>query len=110
MNPQSPHPDDVRTNPGDNGLDSVVATPDGGAGSGTEVLVLERRATLRLRRCRLQVTAGPDEGRSLVSDKERLRCGAHPTNDLVLAEDRTASRHHFEIINTERGWLLVDLN
>ncbi|OJH35308.1 sigma-54-dependent Fis family transcriptional regulator [Cystobacter ferrugineus] len=84
--------------------------PEAGAGAGTEILVLEPRATLKLRKCRLQVTAGPDEGRSVVSDKERLRCGAHPTNDLVLAEDRTASRHHFEILNTERGWLLVDLN
>ncbi|WP_375769912.1 sigma 54-interacting transcriptional regulator [Archangium gephyra] len=110
MNPKEPHPDDVMTNPGENGLDSIVAPPDGGIGSGTEVLVLESRTTLKLRKCRIQVSAGPDEGKSLVSDKERLRCGAHPTNDLVLAEDRTASRHHFEIINTERGWLLVDLN
>jgi DNA-binding NtrC family response regulator len=110
MSSKEPHPDDVLTNPGDNGLDSIVAPPDGGVGSGTEVLVLEARTTLKLRRCRIQVSAGPDEGKSLVSDKERLRCGAHPTNDLVLAEDRTASRHHFEIINTERGWLLVDLN
>jgi DNA-binding NtrC family response regulator len=110
MNPKEQHPDDVLTNPGENGLDSVVAPPDGAIGSGTEVLVLESRTTLKLRKCRIQVSAGPDEGKSLVSDKERLRCGAHPTNDLVLAEDRTASRHHFEIINTERGWLLVDLN
>jgi DNA-binding NtrC family response regulator len=110
MNPKEAHPDDVLTNPGENGLDSIVAPAGGGIGSGTEVLVLESRTTLKLRRCRIQVSAGPDEGKSLVSDKERLRCGAHPTNDLVLAEDRTASRHHFEIINTERGWLLVDLN
>jgi DNA-binding NtrC family response regulator len=111
MSANEPHPDDILTNPGENGLDSVVAPADSGAGSGTEVLVLESpRTTLKLRKCRLQVSAGPDEGKSLVSDKERLRCGAHPTNDLVLAEDRTASRHHFEIINTERGWLLVDLN
>ncbi|MFY0526624.1 sigma 54-interacting transcriptional regulator [Archangium gephyra] len=110
MNPKEQHPDDVLTNPGENGLDSIVAPPDGAIGSGTEVLVLESRTTLKLRKCRIQVSAGPDEGKSLVSDKERLRCGAHPTNDLVLAEDRTASRHHFEIINTERGWLLVDLN
>ncbi|WP_083682167.1 sigma 54-interacting transcriptional regulator [Archangium sp. Cb G35] len=110
MNPKEAHPDDVLTNPGENGLDSIIAPADGGVGSGTEVLVLESRATLKLRKCRIQVSAGPDEGKSLVSDKERLRCGAHPTNDLVLAEDRTASRHHFEIINTERGWLLVDLN
>jgi DNA-binding NtrC family response regulator len=110
MNPKEAHPDDVLTNPGENGLDSIVAPAEGGIGSGTEVLVLESRTTLKLRKCRIQVSAGPDEGKSLVSDKERLRCGAHPTNDLVLAEDRTASRHHFEIINTERGWLLVDLN
>ncbi|MFE8604664.1 sigma 54-interacting transcriptional regulator [Archangium violaceum] len=110
MNPKEAHPDDVLTNPGENGLDSIIAPADGGVGSGTEVLVLESRATLKLRKCRIQVSAGPDDGKSLVSDKERLRCGAHPTNDLVLAEDRTASRHHFEIINTERGWLLVDLN
>ncbi|MFY0583243.1 sigma 54-interacting transcriptional regulator [Cystobacter fuscus] len=109
MRTPEPHPDDILTNPGENGLDSVVA-PEAGAGAGTEILVLEPRATLKLRKCRVQVTAGPDEGRSIVSDKERLRCGAHPTNDLVLAEDRTASRHHFEILNTERGWLLVDLN
>ncbi|HYO70205.1 MAG TPA: sigma 54-interacting transcriptional regulator [Archangium sp.] len=110
MNPKEAHPDDVLTNPGENGLDSIIAPANGGIGSGTEVLVLESRTTLKLRKCRIQVSAGPDDGKALVSDKERLRCGAHPTNDLVLAEDRTASRHHFEIINTERGWLLVDLN
>jgi DNA-binding NtrC family response regulator len=110
MSTNEPHPDDILTNPGENGLDSIVAPKEGGAGAGTEVLVLQQRTTLKLRKCRIQVSAGPDEGKSLVSDKERLRCGAHPTNDLVLAEDRTASRHHFEIINTERGWLLVDLN
>ncbi len=110
MSTNEPHPDDILTNPGENGLDSIVAPKEGGAGAGTEVLVLQQRTTLKLRKCRLQVSAGPDDGKSLVSDKERLRCGAHPTNDLVLAEDRTASRHHFEIINTERGWLLVDLN
>jgi DNA-binding NtrC family response regulator len=110
MSSREQHPDDILTNPGENGLDSIVASQGRGAGSGTAILELEQRTTLKLRKCRLQVTAGPDEGRSLVFDKERLRCGAHPTNHLVLAEDRTASRHHFEIINTERGWLLVDLN
>ncbi|MGZ3457029.1 MAG: sigma 54-interacting transcriptional regulator [Archangium sp.] len=106
MSSHEPHPDDVLTNPGQGGHDSIVAPPEAGVGSGTEVL--EPRTTLKLSKCRLQVTAGPDGGKSLVSDKERLRCGAHPTNDLVLAEDRTASRHHFEILHTERGWLLVD--
>ncbi|HSP79661.1 MAG TPA: sigma 54-interacting transcriptional regulator [Myxococcaceae bacterium] len=106
MSTQAPHPDDILTNPGEVGLDSLNLP----SSAPTETLVMEQqRATLKLRRCRLLVTSGPDEGRSLLSDKERLRCGAHPSNDLVLAEDRTASRHHFEILYTERGYLLVDL-
>ena len=71
--------------------------------------MVDPRTTVKLHKCRLSVSAGPDTGRSMVSDKERLRCGAHPGNDLVLVEDRTASRHHFEIQFTERGYLLVDL-
>jgi DNA-binding NtrC family response regulator len=110
MSSSPTNPDDVLTNPGDSGLDSVLAPAEGGARPGPDVLVLSPRATLKLRRCRLQVSAGPHEGLTLVSDKERLRCGAHASNDLVLAEDRSVSRHHFEVVTTERGWLLVDLN
>jgi len=69
----------------------------------THTLVVESRTTLKLRKCRLAVTGGPDTGRELISDKERIRIGAHSSNDLVLAEDRTASRHHFEIQYTERA-------
>src|SRR5690606_21640897 len=76
-------------------------------------LVMGHVSTLtvvKLHKCRLAVSSGPDEGRTVVSDKERLRVGSHPQNELVLVEDRTASRHHFEIQYTERGHLLVDLN
>jgi DNA-binding NtrC family response regulator len=76
----------------------------------THTLVVENRTTLKVRKCRLIVTVGPDQGKEVISDKERMRCGAHSTNDLVLAEDRTASRHHFEVQYTERGYLLIDLN
>ena len=76
----------------------------------THTLVVENRTTLKVRKCRLLVSAGPDSGKELISDKERIRIGAHSSNDLVLAEDRTASRHHFEVQYTERGYLLVDLN
>jgi DNA-binding NtrC family response regulator len=62
------------------------------------------------RRCRLCVSQGPDAGRELVTDKDRIRCGASSSNDLVLAEDRTASPHHFEIHYTRCGALLVDLD
>ncbi len=76
----------------------------------THTLVVENRTTLKLRKCKLQVVGGPDQNKEVVSDKERIRVGAHSSNDMVLAEDRTASRHHFEIQYTERGYLLVDLN
>lgn len=76
----------------------------------THTLVVENRTTLRLRKCRLLIQAGPDAGKEVVSNKERIRVGAHLSNDLVIGEDRTASRNHFEIQYTERGYLLVDLN
>jgi DNA-binding NtrC family response regulator len=104
MSSPNPHPDDIHTSPGDVGLELVHAPSLG------ETMVVDPRATVKLHKCRLLVTSGPDTGRSTASDKERLRCGAHPGNDLVLVEDRTASRHHFEVQYTERGYLLVDLD
>lgn len=100
------HPDAVTTHSGSN----LAAIPDEAFIMATHTLVVENKTTLRLRKCRLSINAGPDSGKELVSDKERIRVGAHTTNDLVLTEDRTASRHHFEIQYTERGYLLVDLN
>jgi len=72
-------------------------------------LVVEQRTTLKLRRCRLVVTAGPSAGKELVTEKERLLLGKDPDNDLAL-DDRTVSRRHAEIIYTEKGYLLVDLD
>ena len=66
--------------------------------------------TLKLRRCRISVVAGPDAGLELVSDQERIRIGAHRANDLVLSQDRAASRQHCEVHRTDRGYLLVDLD
>ncbi|MCE9668867.1 sigma 54-interacting transcriptional regulator [Myxococcus stipitatus] len=104
MSATDPHPDDIHTSPGDAaGLDLAHSPLLG------ETLVVDPRTTVKLHKCKLAVVSGPDSGRSVISDKERLRCGAHPGNDLVLVEDRTASRHHFEIQFTERGYLLVDL-
>ena len=84
-------------------------TRSGSTSSGGHTVRIAKGATLTLRRCHLRVVAGPDEGLELTSDFERVRVGAHSTNDLVLAHDLTASRHHFEIQHTERGYLLVDL-
>jgi len=101
------HPDEIMTSPGEaQYLDPFEEAHI----TATHTLVVENRTTLKLRKCRLTVTAGPDQSKELISDKERIRIGAHSSNDLVLSEDRTASRHHFEIQYTERGYLVVDLN
>ncbi|MDP3236174.1 MAG: sigma 54-interacting transcriptional regulator [Myxococcales bacterium] len=107
-NPPKDSPqDEILTNPGDvSALDPFeepyITT--------THTLVVENRTTLKVRKCKLSITTGPEAGKVLISDKERLRVGAHSTNDLVLGEDRAASRHHFEIQYTERGYLVIDLN
>ncbi len=108
MTSKAPSPDEIGTNPGP--ATEFGADPSGAPASTTLVMGHHALTTVKLHKCRLQVSAGPDEGRQVVSDKERLRVGSHPQNDLVLVEDRTASRHHFEIQYTERGYLLVDLN
>src|SRR5437870_11850248 len=79
-------------------------------------LVVEKRTLLKLRKCRLLVQSGPDAGKEVVTEKERIRVGharhyAGPDgvqNDLSL-EDKKVSRHHFEICFTDNGYLLVDL-
>jgi DNA-binding NtrC family response regulator len=63
---------------------------------------------LKVSKCRLVITSGPGEGKEFISEAERLRVGAHPANDLVL-EDRTVSRQHIEVIHTDKGFLLIDL-
>jgi DNA-binding NtrC family response regulator len=101
--------DEILTSPG--GADAPLLDPfEEQHITTTHTLVVENRTTLKVRKCRLVVSSGPDAGKELVSDKERLRVGAHSSNDLILSEDRTASRHHFEVQYTERGYLLIDLN
>ena len=63
---------------------------------------------LKVTKCRLTIASGPGQGREYLSDRDRLRIGTHPANDLVL-EDRTVSRQHIEIAHTDKGFLLVDL-
>ena len=104
------NPDDVLTSPGqDLGFDPT--DPPESPVTATYTLTLDRQhGTLKVRKVRLVVSNGPEAGQSFLTDKERVRVGVAPSNDLVLAEDRTASRHHFELQYTERGYLLVDLN
>jgi DNA-binding NtrC family response regulator len=78
--------------------------------SGTWVTYVGGRATgVRLRRCRVEVVAGPDAG--LVRDIESpvIRIGARRGNDLQLG-DAKVSGLHAEIRLDERGYRLRDLD
>ncbi len=78
--------------------------------SGTWVTYVGGRATgLRLRRCRIEVTAGPDAG--LIRDLEApvIRVGARRGNDVQLS-DAKVSGLHCEIRLDDRGYRLRDLD
>jgi DNA-binding NtrC family response regulator len=98
------HQDEIATCPGeDNDL-----TPPPSEHVTTRTLIVETRTTLKVRKCKLTVVTGAGAGKEFVSEKERLRGGTHFSNDVVV-DDRTVSRHHFEVQYTDRGYLLVDL-
>ena len=61
----------------------------------------------RVRRFRLQVVEGADQGRSIASATDRAGIGAHPSNELVLS-DPGVSRFHCAVRVDADGPLLVD--
>ena len=75
-------------------------------------LVVETRTSLKVRRCKLVVQAGPAAGRALVSENERIRIGNARVNEAagldLPFDDKKVSRQHCEIVFTDRGYLLVD--
>jgi DNA-binding NtrC family response regulator len=64
--------------------------------------------TIKLPRCKLVVLKGADAGRELVVDRDLIRVGQAPENDLTLT-DKTVSRRHFEIRRDAGGYVLRDL-
>jgi hypothetical protein len=86
-----------------------MSTLDDDAAAAGRTAWLEGRAVLRLRACRLAVVEGPVAGREVLSVRERLTVGAHPTNHLPLTEDAAVSRHHLEVCHTPQGWVVVDV-
>ncbi len=76
---------------------------------GLTTIFVDKKATKRrLRRAKLLVVDGPDKGRELVIERERVTIGRSVICDLVLA-DKAVSGTHCEVIATERGFLLRDL-
>ncbi len=75
----------------------------------TTVFVDERATKRRLRRAKMVVNEGPDKGKELVMERERVTVGRSVICDLVLT-DKAVSGTHFEIVANEKGFLLRDLD
>ncbi len=75
----------------------------------TTVFVDERATKRRLRKARLSVVGGKDQGRQLLIDRERVTIGRSVICDLALS-DKAVSGTHFEVVAGERGYLLRDLD
>ncbi len=78
-------------------------------GSLTAILRNASGAARRLRLSRLVVVEGPDRGKELSIDRERVTVGRSKICDLELS-DQAVSGSHFEIEALERGFLLRDLD
>jgi len=73
----------------------------------TREALIDGRPPIVYTHCRLTVTAGPDAGRRLETEKDVIRVGSNPDNDLVL-QDEAVSRSHFELRKTGGEFTLVD--
>lgn len=73
----------------------------------TREALVDGRPPIVYTHCRLTVTAGPDAGRRLESEKDLIRVGSNPDNDLVM-HDEAVSRSHFELRKMGGEYTLVD--
>ena len=102
------------TEPGDAAATSGQLFGDEDTAAHTQIV--ETRTSLHVRRVRLSVQTGPAAGREYATDKERIRIGNARVppgrdgsgNDVAL-DDKKVSRFHAEIVLTDKGWLLIDL-
>ena len=79
------------------------------SGGLTTVFVDDKATKRRLKRSKLVVTDGPDRGKELVIERERITVGRSVICDLVL-EDKAVSGTHFEIVASEKGVVLRDMD
>ncbi len=74
----------------------------------TTVFVDQKAQKRRLKKARLYVADGADKGTDLIIERERVTVGRSVICDLRLA-DKAVSSTHFEIVASEKGFLLRDL-
>ena len=69
----------------------------------------EHKDIIFQRRCQLIVLEGAGKGKKIDLSKPIIRIGKKEDNDLIV-EEKTVSRNHLEIIQTEDSYLLKDLD
>jgi two-component system, NtrC family, response regulator GlrR len=74
----------------------------------TEPLRTQHADRVTIRRFRLTVEAGPDRGKAITSDGDRVVIGTHDGADLRLT-DRAVSRYHCELVLDADAVVLTDL-
>lgn len=77
------------------------------AGGLKTVFVGSRATEKRLRKSRLAVLEGPEQGQELIVDRERITVGRSAVCDLTLT-DTSVSGEHFSITAVDRGYVLRD--
>jgi transcriptional regulator with GAF, ATPase, and Fis domain len=75
----------------------------------TTVFEGERATVRRMRKAKMVVVSGPDQGREVEVSKARCSGGRSIINDLVI-QDKAVSGTHFEIAVRDDGYRLRDLN
>src|SRR3954464_8333559 len=80
------------------------------SGTGLTTLFEGEWATVRrLRKGKLVVTNGPDQGKEIEISKPRVTGGRSIISDLVV-QDKAVSGSHFEVSARDDGYRLRDLN
>ncbi len=74
----------------------------------TTVFVDDKATKRRLKKSKLVVLEGPEKGKELVIDRERVTAGRSVICDLQLT-DKAVSGTHFEVVASENGVMLNDL-
>ena len=87
----------------------MTGRPDVRDGTALKTVFVGNRPTAKhLRKSRLVVLEGPDEGRELDVIHEEVSVGRSAVCDLTLT-DKSVSSRHFSIIASDHGYLLRDI-
>jgi transcriptional regulator with GAF, ATPase, and Fis domain len=78
------------------------------SGALTTVFVDDKATKRRLKKSKLVVLEGPEKGKELVIERERITVGRSVICDLQLT-DKAVSGTHFEVVASEKGVILRDL-